>query len=481
MLKRKDYLHLVIDYIYNNAKDCCGYQVLFINFTRKIILGVFILRSIDELLSPFYQFAVDRAAVGIHAIDKTGRTVIYNEKMKEIEGLALEDVGDRSILELFNFEQEESTLLKVLQSGKEQLNVKQTYWNRNGTEITTINDTYPIFDREILIGAVELARDVTALEKFVLQPFRKNSDPVTFNQLIASSPPMKAVITTGKKAARAKLPVLLIGETGTGKDLIAESIHNELSPSNTLFYTLFCHSSDPIPIGRLSEDLEVAETLTLFCERIDLLSIPLQQNLLSILLKTPHSNRQFIASIGDDPVELIASGTLLKDLYYFFASFTIRIPPLRKRKEDILPFISAYLERRSERYGSPLKEITPEVEHLFLGYDWPGNTRELEFLLDEISSLAMSETAITYDLLPLHFRMKSADITDEPTQAADFIIQPGKELLPLDQFLREVEVYYLQKAMKLNDKNITKTAHALGMSRQNLQYRLRKLKNEEKA
>ncbi len=91
-------------------------------------------------------------------------------------------------------------------------------------------------------------------------------------------------------------------------------------------------------------------------------------------------------------MELIASGTLLKDLYYFFASFTIRIPPLRKRKEDILPFISAYLERRSERYGSALKDIAPEVEHLFLGYEWPGNMRELEFLLDEISSLATTET-----------------------------------------------------------------------------------------
>jgi len=437
---------------------------------------VIFLKNIDDSLFPFYEFAARHAAVGIHAVDKNGRTVIYNEKMKEIEGLALEDVADRSILELFNFEQEESTLLKVLQSGKEQLNVKQTYWNRNGTEITSINDTYPIFNQQTLIGAVELARDVTALEKFVLQPFRKNSDPVTFNQIIASSPPMKVVIATAKKAAKAKLPVLLIGETGTGKDLIAESIHNELSPSSTVLYTLFCHSSDPILIGRLDKDLNVVEPLTLFCERIDLLSIPLQQKLLSILLKSPNSNKQFIASIGDDPVELIASGTLLKDLYYFFASFTIRIPPLRKRKEDILPFISAYLERRSERYGSALKDITPEVENLFLGYEWPGNMRELEFLLDEISSIATTETAITYDLLPLHFRMKSGDITDEPTQAADFIVQPGKELLPLDQFLREAEAYYLQKAMQLNDKNVTKTANSLGMSRQNLQYRLRKLK-----
>ena len=87
----------------------------------------------EKNLFPLYEFAVNRAAVGIHAVDQSGRTVIYNDKMKAIEGLEFEEVGDRSILELFNFDQEESTLLKVLQSGKEQLNVKQTYWNRKGT------------------------------------------------------------------------------------------------------------------------------------------------------------------------------------------------------------------------------------------------------------------------------------------------------------------------------------------------------------
>ncbi|WP_420826576.1 sigma 54-interacting transcriptional regulator [Sporosarcina limicola] len=435
-----------------------------------------ILNKIDESLFPFHEFAVNHVEVGIHAVDKNGQTVIYNEKMKVIEGLALEDVGDRSILELFNFEQEESTLLKVLQSEIIQLNVKQTYWNRNGTEITTINDTFPIYHDGELIGAMELARDVTALEKYVLQPFRKNSDPVTFNRIIADSSSMKAVISTAKKAARAKLPVLLIGETGTGKDLIAESIHNEFSPSNGLFYTLFCHSSDPLLIDRLIDDLSDIDSVTLFCERVDLLSIPLQQELLSILVKLGARDRQFMASIGDDPVELIASGALLKDLYYFFSSFTIRVPPLRKRKEDISPFISTYLVGRSDRFGSALQGITTEVEQLFLGYHWPGNVRELEFLLNEVTSLATTEIVITYDMLPLHFRMKSGDMTDETIQAADFIIQPDKELLPLDQFLHEAEVYYLHKAMKLHNDNVTKTANTLGMSRQNLQYRLRKIK-----
>lgn len=435
------------------------------------------MNNIEINLFPLYEFAVNRAGVGIHAIDHNGRTVIYNDKMKAIEGLELEEVGDRSILELFNFEQEESTLLKVLQNGKEQLNVKQTYWNRKGHEITTINDTYPVFQEGALIGAVEIARDVTALEKFVLHPLRKNSDPVTFNHIVAASDEMKMVVSTAKKASSAKLPVLLIGESGTGKDLLAESIHNELSPSKGPFYTLHCHQSDAALIDRLDEDLNMCEPFTLFCERIDLLSIPLQQNLFTFLRNSAQSDRQFIASIGDDPVELIAKGTLLKELYYFFASFTIRVSPLRKRKEDIVSFVTMYFTRRKERFGTSLTGITKEVEELFLRYDWPGNMRELEFLLDEVSSLATTETVLTYEMLPLHFRLKSDGMGNTPTQAVNFIVNPEKELMPLDRYLKEAEEYYLQKAMKLHDDNITKTANALGMSRQNLQYRLRKLKN----
>ena len=396
--------------------------------------------------------------------------------MKQIEGLALEDIQDRSILELFNFDHEESTLLKVLQSGKKLLNIKQTYWNQDGIEITTVNDTYPVFEAGKLIGAVELARDVTALEKFMHQSLRQNSSPTNFNDLIAVSSAMKNVISTAKKAVKTKLPVLLIGETGTGKDLLAQSIHNALSPTNNFFYTLHCHSSDPLLIERLIEDIDDKESYTLFCDRIDLLSISLQQKLLAVLSKPVSGQRQFIASIGDDPVELIASGALLKELYYFFSSFAIRIPPLRKRRSDIMPFISSYLVQRRERNNLELMGLSPEVTKLFNDYEWPGNMRELEILLDEVTSHAMDQSTITHDMLPLHFRIKSGESTSESMGAEDFIIQRDKELLPLDAYLLAAETYYVENAMKLHDGNVTKTAKALGMSRQNLQYRLRKLK-----
>src|SRR5690606_5058008 len=142
-----------------NARDCCTFQVFLFILQKNINGWCYFVNTINKNLFPLYEFAVNRAGVGIHAVDRTGRTVIYNEKMKAIEGLELEEVGDRSILELFNYDKEESTLLRVLQSGKEQMNVKQTSWNRKGHEITTINDTYPVFREDELVGAVETARD----------------------------------------------------------------------------------------------------------------------------------------------------------------------------------------------------------------------------------------------------------------------------------------------------------------------------------
>ncbi len=434
-----------------------------------------LLKEITDYLHPFHTFIVEQVSVGVHAINQQGKTIIYNNKMKQIEGLALEDIQDRSIVELFNFDQEESTLLKVLQSGKSLLNVKQTYWNRNGIQITTINDTYPILENEKLIGAVEFARDITALENLIQQPLHQNNELAVFNQLVAASQAMKTVIATAKKAAEAKLPVLLIGEAGTGKDVLAQCIHSALPSSNERFYTLHCQNADTLDINQLNEMAMGDSSDTLFCERIDLLPIRLQQKLLMILSKKTNQDIQFIASIGEDPVELIAAGVLLKELYYFFASFTIQIPPLRKRKKDILPFVTAYLEKRNERFKSSLEGLMPEVKELFNHYEWPGNLRELEFLLDEITSLSTTETMITYEMLPLHFRLKNGELMEDAVSPENFIVQRDKNLLSLDQYLREAEVYYVEKALKLHRGNITKTAEALGMSRQSLQYRLRKL------
>lgn len=430
----------------------------------------------NEKLFPFYKFAAEQVAIGIHAVDTTGKTVIYNEKMKEIEGLNSVDVEDRSILELFQFEQHESTLLKVLHSGKPVLRVKQTYWNRNGQEITTINDTYPVLNDNELIGAVEFSRDITALERLIYQPLKRYNEQITLSTITAVSPAMQAVLERSIKAAHVRMPVLLIGEAGTGKDLIAEGIHNQLSPANNQFVSLFCHSSDIHLINKFKKELEHISNCTIFCERIDLLSLELQKQLLDILNSNKDGNNLFIASIGEDPVDLIAKDKLNKELYYYFATVTITIPPLRQRTEDILPFMNDYFNRYLNLYGSTINKIEDDVIQAFLTYEWPGNLKELELLLDEISSMITTEQVLKFDMLPLHFKLKVQDFNESSKKAEDFVFTAEKDLLPLEEYLREAERYYLQKALDKYDGNVTKAAEALGMSRQNLQYRRRKMK-----
>ena len=427
----------------------------------------------------FLEYAVEHVSVGIHAIDHKGHTILYNNKIKEIEGFNIEDVSDRSILELFAFRQNDSTLLRVLQTGLKEMNVKQTYWNKDGHEITTINDTYPIFDKDTVIGAIEFARDITSLEKLVYQPLRRYGEPLTFDIITAVSEQIKTVIDNSKKAAHARVPVLLVGESGTGKDLIAESIHHELKPANDKFVPLFSRRTNQSILEKLDNFLKNDKNYTFFFERIEFLSIPMQEQLLKILNELSLEKHMFIGSIGDDPIDLISNGQLLKDLYYYFASMTITIPPLKSRKEDIMPFVIDYFSRHRERFASNIEGLAEDVIPIFQQYDWPGNLKELELLLDEIASMITNEKLVTYEMLPLHFRFKVQQL-DDITQKPDFfIVQSSKELLPLDDYLREAERYYVQNVLNMYEGNITKTANALGMSRQNLQYRLRKFKKIE--
>lgn len=433
--------------------------------------------KINQLIK-YYEFAIEHVSVGIHAIDQNGHTVLYNNKMKEIEGYDFEDISDRTIMELFAFRQNDSTLLRVLQTGLKEMNVRQTYWNKDGHEITTINDTYPLYKHNKIIGAIEFARDITSLEKLVYQPLRRYGEPLMFDVITAISEPMQVVIENAKKAAQARIPVLLIGDSGTGKDLIAESIHHHLSQKNDEFVILFSRRTNQSVLERLQQYIANGKAYTFFFERIEFLSIPMQKRLLEQLTSLSSGKHMYIGSIGSDPIDLISNGLLLKDLYYFFTSMTISIPSLQARKEDIKPFIDDYFSRHRERFASNIEGVSEVVLEQFLQYDWPGNLKELELLLDEIASMITNEKIVTYEMLPLHFRFKIQQLDVDTRNPDFFLIQFKKEILPLEEYLREAESYYLRNVLNMFEGNITKTAQTLGMSRQNLQYRIRKMKEK---
>lgn len=456
-----------------------------------------------QLKNRIYQQVLDEIDVGVHVVDFNGKTIIYNKKMRTIEGMKIEDVLDKNVLDVFSFNKnEDSTLIEALRKGTTIKNAKQTYFNNKRQEITTINDTIPIIDGDTRVGAMEIARDVTKLEKIIRENILNKGDTrYTFDSIIGESDPIKEVILASKKATRTNSSILIVGETGTGKELFAQSIHNGSNRSSNPFISQNCAAlPDSLIEGILFGTkkgaftgsierpglFEQAEGGTLLLDEINSLNPALQAKLLRVIqektvrrvgdTKDRNVDVRIIATINEDPIEAISEGRLRKDLYYRLSVVSLFIPALRERSTDINDLLNFFIDKYNQLFSMNVTGVEDEVLRMFMQYDWPGNVRELEHVIEGTMNLMDQEEVITYSHLPFQFRKKpqfnsAGSLSDD---IDELLIQRGKQIKPLDQYMEEVEIYYLKKALQHHDHNITKTAQALGMSRQNLQYRIKK-------
>ncbi len=458
-----------------------------------------------QYLNRIYKRILDEVDVGVHAVDETGKTIIYNKKMMQMESMELQDVMDKNLLDVFMFKDDQSsTLVKALQEGKETRNVKQTYFNNKRREITTINDTIPIFEDEKICGAVEIARDVTKLERLIKGNMnRSGTTRYTFDSITGTSPAMKEVIESAKRAARTSSYVLIVGETGTGKELFAQSIHNASSrfsgpfisqncaalPDNLIESLLFGTKKGAFT-GAVDQPglFEQANGGTLLLDEINSLNLNLQAKLLRVLQEktirrigdtkdTPVDVR-VIANMNEDPIDAITENRLRKDLYYRLGVVTVFIPPLRERKEDIPLLVKDFIEKYNERFQMNVKGLSEEVHQSFMEYDWNGNVRELEHIIEAAMNIMMDdEEIIMYPHLPFQYRSKMRNKERvAPASSADTFIKDRADLdIPLKQQMELFEKTYIEHVWRKNNYNISKTATVLGLSRQSLQYRMKKL------
>ncbi|MGG1674396.1 sigma-54 interaction domain-containing protein [Neobacillus sp. NRS-1170] len=456
-----------------------------------------------QYLNRIYKRILDEVDVGVHAVDETGRSIIYNKKMMQMESMDFQDVINKKLLDVFMFKDDQSsTLVKALQEGKETANVKQTYFNNKGQAITTINNTIPIYHGDVLQGAVEIANDVTKLERLMKGNLNKGSTRYTFDKIIGKSPAIREVIESATRASRTSSYVLIVGETGTGKELFAQSIHNASSRLSAPFISQNCAAlPDNLIEGLLfgtkrgaftgATDhpglFEQAEGGTLLLDEINSLNLNLQAKLLRVLQEkmirrigdtkdTPVDVR-VIANINEDPIDAIANNHLRKDLYYRLGVVTIFIPPLRERKEDIPLLVEHFIEKYNERFHMNVQGLSDEVKQSFFEYEWHGNVRELEHIIEAAMNIMMDEEIIRYSHLPYQYRsrmqLKERMI---PISTVDtFINENAETTVPLKDQLELFEKSYIEHVLKKNDFNISKTAGLLGLSRQSLQYRMKKL------
>lgn len=439
---------------------------------------------------------------GVYIVDKDGRGLFYNQAMAAIERIKVEDVLGREYHKAFpGVKVSESTLFHALKKGVRSSGKRQTYRNLYGREITTVNSTVPVRSGGKIVAAVEVAKDITNLVSMsdtILELQDKEEHPraekpkirrYTFEDLIGRDPDFLKVIEKARRAAENQATVFIYGETGTGKELFAQSIHYAGTRRSKPFLAQNCAA---IPSALLEGILfgtskggftgavdraglfEQATRGTLLLDEINAMPYELQGKLLRVLqenyvrrvggTKDIPIDTRIIATVNEPPAKLIESGRLRKDLFYRLNVINLTIPPLRDRKSDIPLLAESILARENERFGKEIWMISDAVLELFQEYDYPGNVRELENLIAQAVSMATKEHVLSEKLVQMPVR---ADLMGHDVEKWD-------HRRPLDDYLDNLEKELIREALLDAGGNISRAAANLKIKRQTLQHKLKK-------
>ncbi len=446
---------------------------------------------------------LDHLEEGIHIIDNKGMIIYYNKFAQNIDGVDQSKVLGRHLLEVYpSLTAETSTLLTVIQTGKPIFKKEQTFLNYKGEKITTINSSIPITSKGKILGSLEISRDITDVremsEKIVeLQdrlynnkkksPESKSKPMASFNLLdiVGENKEILRLKSLALKAAKADVSVLISGDTGTGKELFVHSIHNASNRKDMPFIAQNCAALptnllEGILFGTIrggftgAEDrpglFELAHGGTLFLDEINSMPLDLQSKLLRVIqdgnirrvgaTNTIEVDVRIIAASNISPEEAVEKRQLRRDLFYRLNIISFEIPPLKERKDDIERLGKYFIEKFNKKFDKNIKSISKEVLKIFHHYEWDGNVRELEHLLEGIISIS-DKDKITLDDLPCKFRLTDTTSNNRPSKT-------------LVESLEETERRLIREALIKTDRNISHAADLLGIPRQTLQYKIQK-------
>lgn len=451
----------------------------------------------DKILS----ILLEHMEEGVHVIDENGITLAYNKAMEEIEGLVPSEVIGKPFKELFpNLDENNSTLLRAIKHNEGVEKHRQDYVNLKGQPISTINYTYPIWVEGKLRGALEISSNIsdvrelsTKLVKLDEQEHRVEHRPnyYTFDAIIGKSVMIKEAIAIAEKCARTDASVLIIGDTGTGKEMFAQSIHNGSKRARKPFIAINCGSLPESLLESLlfgtvkgaftgSADtkgfFEQAHTGTMFLDEINSMSMNLQSKLLRVLqegfirkvggAKDIRVDVRIIAATNQSPQKQIEDGSLRRDLYYRLNVMRLDLPGLNQRPGDIELLSYFFLEKYAAKSGIAIEDISPELMKLLRQRTYRGNVRELENLIESAINLKGAPGVLDVGDMPDHFFM----------EVDDKLLGLYNEDEPLVEYLEKIEKNLIQAAFYKEKGNVTNTAKRLGLPRQNLHYKLKKYK-----
>jgi two-component system response regulator AtoC len=339
---------------------------------------------------------------------------------------------------------------------------------------------------------IKRALETLSLKIRVLGHYQTERGKYYFGKIIAESPQMKEVISIAKKVASSdKTTVLLQGESGTGKELLAKAIHYQSPraefpiveincaaiPENLMESELFGHEAGAFTDAKRKKEglIENADGGTLFLDEIADLPLNLQAKLLRVLEESSFTrlggnkqikvNIRVIAATNKNLSKETENGTFRSDLFYRLNVVPITIPPLRERREDIIPLTLHFIQELNNELKKSFKGISKEAAIALLNYPWPGNVRELRNIIERIMSLYNADE-ILLSHLPIEIKnykkQNEFDIIEKISTSERFIT------------LDELEKIYIQKVLQFTNNNKTKAAKILGIHPTSLFRKLRK-------
>ncbi|MCG8567946.1 MAG: sigma 54-interacting transcriptional regulator [Desulfobacterales bacterium] len=480
--------------------------------------------SLETVLSPALCKIWDHSLMGVMVIDAQGVICYMNRLLVRTDDLQGEDIIGQKMIRFYPLERDCHLSIQTLETGRPIIKKTIVYYTRKKKLVNSLCSSFPLIHRGRVQGVIHFSLNLQTSQNLLERhgtpvgdalPLPMENQPYTFASLIGENPGFRNVVDQAQSASQTPFNVFVAGESGCGKELFAQAIHQASQragrpfvpincaaiPDNLLETTLFGTAKGAFT-GAIDKPglLEEAQGGTLLLDELNSMSLELQAKLLRVIqekkirrvgaLKEIPVAVSFISTCNISPARALDQGLIRADLFYRLAVVVLEIPPLRQRISDIPLLCRHFLKILAKRCTCDAQPrtitLSPGVKELFNAYPWPGNVRELEHALKAATAALGEGEIIEPDHLSAYFmdnyqkqvqeRVRSGETGEsQPRQPLPGMDLPTGGTMDLNDTLRSLEARYIRNALDRAGYNISKAGRFLNLSPQALRYKIRRL------
>lgn len=448
--------------------------------------------NLDKILNIYNYFD------GIMITDEKGVIKYYTNFRTDVYSLQLDQIVGKTVLEIHpELTEEQSTIMQVLKTGQPIYDRVEHLTTSHGDTVTNICSTLPIMQGDKIVGAIDFARSIDdgrnkdIQRRYINIPkFQNNKDKLYhLDDIVTSSTKINEIKKQIPMISNTDSAVMICGETGTGKEMIAQSIHTSGVRCGANFVSQNCAA---IPENLLESILfgterggftgaedkaglfEIANGGTLFLDEINSMELGMQAKILKAIeekqIRRIGGNKSIsfdvkvISAVNKNPIACIREGSLRQDLFYRLSTVFIEVPALRNRTADIPVMTNYFINEYNKKMNKNVTGVTAEVMELFCQYSWPGNVRELKNVIEGSFNIIRSRE-IGLESLPSYL---TSHFENEK-----FMVINYDDDQSLTEKVEEYEKRLITWALN-STKNMSLAADKLKISKQALNYKLLK-------